>query len=246
MAPINNKQTERGSMPVLRDIPVAIDAQEIIADQRQRRHRPDMLRRAAEAIETGQDLWRPVVVYEWFTVEGIDGQRVFLGRPSQPEWTASLHVGPKVDLLEEAHRILIGVGTIGPSLEEEVERLQRSGEHLEAYLLDSAGVVALGAAGESFRCLAEDTATALGWGVSAALSPGSLVGWPLRGQKELCALLPLDEIGVKLNRHCVLEPHKSVSAVIGLGPGYDSAHVGSVCKYCALQDTCWRKREEAS
>ncbi len=103
-------------------------------------------------------------------------------------------------------------------------------------------MVALGAVGEAMRCLAEEAAAERGWGVSPSLSPGSLVGWPLRGQRELCALLPLDEIGVRLNSHCVLEPHKSVSALIGLGPDYESGHVGSVCKYCALQDTCWRRR----
>jgi len=72
------------------------------------------------------------------------------------------------------------------------------------------------------------------------------VGWPLRGQRELCSLLPLDEIGVHLNKYYVLEPHKSFSSLIGLGPGYESGQVGSICKYCALRDTCWRRREEPS
>ncbi len=96
------------------------------------------------------------------------------------------------------------------------------------------------------RCLAEETAAGLGWGVSPSLSPGSLVGWSQRGQRDLCALLQLDDIGVRLNEYCVLEPHKSASGLIGLGPGYESARVGSVCKYCALQKTCWRRREDPS
>jgi hypothetical protein len=113
-------------------------------------------------------------------------------------------------------------------------------------MLDSAGVVGLGAVGEALRCLAEETAAREEWGVSAALSPGSLVGWELVGQRELCALLPLDSIGVRLNGYCVLEPHKSFSLVIGIGPGYDSGHVGSVCKFCALKNSCWRRREDPS
>jgi hypothetical protein len=113
-----------------------------------------------------------------------------------------------------------------------------------SYLLDSAGVVALGAAGEALRCIAEDAAEELGWGVSPSLSPGSLVGWPLRGQHDLCGLLPLEQIGVRLTNHAVLEPHKSASGLVGLGPDYESTRVGSVCKYCALQKTCWRRREE--
>jgi hypothetical protein len=233
-------------MPVIQEIPVTIEAQEIIANRGQRRLRPDMLQRADEAIQVGQKLWQPTVVYDWFNVKGVDGQQVQLASQSRPELAATLHVGPKIDLLGEAHKVVAGVGTIGPALAERVQQLQTSGKSLEAYLLDSAGVVAMGAIGEAMRCLAQDAAGELGWGVGASLAPGSLVGWPLRGQRELCALLPLDEIGVKLNRHCVLEPHKSISALIGLGPGYDSVHVGSVCKYCALQDTCWRRREDPS
>ena len=34
-----------------------------------------------------------------------------------------------------------------------------------------------------------------------------------------------------------------VSMVIGLGPGYESHEVGSVCHYCVLRDTCWRRRD---
>jgi hypothetical protein len=142
--------------------------------------------------------------------------------------------------------VLVGVVSIGPALERRVHELQQAGEHVKAYMLDNAGVVALGAASEALRCVVEEAAAGLGWGVSPSLSPGSLVGWSLRGQRDLCALLPLEQVGVALNDHYVLVPHKSASSLVGLGPGYDSAHVGSVCKYCALQDTCWRRREEPS
>jgi hypothetical protein len=140
----------------------------------------------------------------------------------------------------------VGVITIGPHLEKRVHELQTSSESLQSYLLDSAGVVALGAAGETLRCLAEDAAAEEDWGVSPSLSPGSLVGWPLKGQRELCSLLDLDQIGVQLSSHNVLVPHKSASGLVGLGPGYQSNKVGSVCKYCALKDTCWRRREDAA
>jgi hypothetical protein len=233
-------------MPILYDIPVSLHAQEIIAERGQNRIRPDLVQRAEEIVQIGQGLWRPAAIYDWFDVSSIDGQQVHLVSRSGIERAGTLKIGPKSNLLVDAHRVLVAVGTIGPELENEVQVLQASRKSLEAYLLDNAGVVALGTVGEALRCLAQETAADLGWGVGAALSPGSLVGWPVRGQRELCSLLPLEDIDVLLNRHCVLEPHKSFSAVIGLGPGYDSVHVGSVCKYCALQDTCWRRREDPS
>jgi hypothetical protein len=96
----------------------------------------------------------------------------------------------------------------------------------------------LGAAGEAVWTVTQERATSLGWSVSPALSPGSLEGWPVEGQRELCSLLPLGEIGVSLSPYCVLEPLKSVSAVVGMGPAYDSAHVGRMCCYCTLAKTC--------
>jgi len=231
-------------MPILRDVPVALTADEVIAPRRRGRSQPALLQAAEEAIALGQTLWQPMAVYDWFDVRAVNGERVYIFSPTHPGTEAALHVGPKADLLDGAARLLVSVGTIGPALEQRVDELQASGEALKSYVLDCAGVVALGAVGEALRCLAEEAAAQQGWGVSPALSPGSLVGWSLQGQRELGALLPLERVGVRLNDYCVLVPYKSASAVIGLGPGYDSAHVGSICKYCALAKTCWRRREE--
>jgi hypothetical protein len=233
-------------MPILRDIPVALTAEEIIPSRGRKHTPPALLGDAAEAIEMGKTLWQPVAIYDWFDVCARDGEYVTISPAGENGRGTMLHVGPKADLLAAAERALVSVISIGPALERRVQELQSAGEHLKAYMLDNAGVVALGAVGEAVRCVVEEAASELGWGVGASLSPGSLVGWSLRGQRDLCSLLPLDQIGVVLNDHYVLVPHKSASSLIGVGPGYDSAHVGSVCKFCALQDTCWRRREEIS
>jgi hypothetical protein len=233
-------------MPTLENIPISLTPEEIIDSRGQRQIRPALLRDAEAAINLGKTLWQPRVVYDWFRVQGVDAEHVVLSTGGQASPGRVLHVGRKASLLADAQRVLVSICTIGPALEERVHALNSAREGLQAYMLDSAGVAALGAVGEAVRCLAEEAASEAGWGVSPSLSPGSLVGWPLQGQRELCALLPVEAIGVHLNSHCVLEPHKSVSAVIGLGPGYDSPRVGSVCKYCALAKTCWRRRVDPS
>lgn len=233
-------------MPILTDIPVSMAAEELVESRGQRRIRPELLQDAEEAISLGQNLWKPRAVYEWYDVRAVDGQSVAVTLPDQPGDATALRVGSKAELLEDAEQVLVTVATIGPDLEQRVLDLHNDGQTLKAYMLDTAGVLALGAVGEAIRCLAEETATDVGWGVSASLSPGSLVGWSLRGQRELCSLLPLESIGVELSTHCVLEPHKSTSGVIGMGPGYESNKVGSACKYCALQKTCWRQRRDPS
>lgn len=229
-------------MPILRDIPIVLDPEAVVAVGRGQPPRPELLRAAGEAIALGHTLWQPMALYDRFGLQAVEGGCVTLVHPSGAE--AILHVGPPADLLIPAVEVLVSVMTIGPALEQRVHELQLAGEGLTSYLLDSAGVLALGAVGEAVRGLAEEAAAAQGWGVSPALSPGSLVGWPVRGQRELCALLPLEEIGVHLNNYCVLVPHKSASVLIGLGPGYQARHVGSLCQYCALQDTCWQRRKD--
>jgi hypothetical protein len=233
-------------MPVLRHVPAAVTPEQIVRTRAGRQVQPGLLEDAARAIALGQTLWQPALVYDWFELTGPDGEEICLKAGSGDERQATLQVGPKAGLLTGARRALVAVATIGPALGQRVQELQAGGESLQSYFLDSAGVVALGAAGEALRCLAEEVAREEGWGVSPAVSPGSLVGWTLKGQRELCSLLPLDEIGVRLNDSCVLEPHKYFSALIGLGPGLAATKVGSVCKYCALQDTCWRRREDGS
>lgn len=240
------KVSRKRPVPILKDIPIELTVEQVIASRGKRQVRPALKQDAGEAIALAQTLWQPAAIYDWFDVYAIEGEQVQVTRTSMAREKAVLHVGPKSDLLAPATKILVSVGTIGSALEQQVHELQAAGESLKSYLLDSSGVVALGAVGDAVRCLAEETAAERGWGVSPSLSPGSLVGWRLAGQRELCALLPLDSIGVQLNSHSVLIPHKSVSGLIGLGPGYDSTRVGSVCKYCALRKTCWRRREEPS
>ncbi len=263
-------------MPILKDITINLTIEELLAAQGRNEHQPALMAAAEEAIALGRTLFAPVAVYDEFEVRGVAGERVELAVDG-----AGLAVGPKAHLLAPAKRLLVAVYTIGPALEARVGELCREGEPLLSYMLDCAGVMALGMIGQRLRLLVEERAAAAssnmyvaaassnmyvaaassnmhvaaasshvrsggGWGVSPSLSPGSLVGWPLRGQRELCALLPLADIGVRLNEYCVLEPHKSVSMVIGLGPEYESHEVGSVCDYCALKDSCWRRRKGAA
>jgi len=225
-------------MPILQDVTITFTAEELLAAQGRNEGRPGLVASTEEAIALGQTLFAPVAIYDEFEVRDVAGERVELAVDS-----AGLTVGPKAHLLSPAKRLLAAVYTIGPALETRVGELQRAGDLLLSYMLDCAGVMALGLVGERLRRLAEEQATGRGWGVGPALSPGGLVGWPVQGQRELCALLPLADIGVRLNKYCVLEPYKSVSLVIGLGPGYELHEVGSVCRYCALRDTCWRRRE---
>lgn len=224
-------------MPILRDITITLAVEELLEAQGRKETRPTFVAAAEKAIALGETLLAPVAIYDEFEVRDVAGERVELAVDS-----AGLTVGPMAHLLAPAQRLLLGVYTIGPALEARVGELHRAGEPLLSYLLDCVGVMAVGMVGGRLGRLAEERAAERGWGVSPGLSPGGLAGWSLQGQRELCALLSLADIGVRLNEHCMLEPQKSASGVIGLGRAYESYKVGSVCRYCAWKGNCWRRR----
>lgn len=231
---------------VVHDVAITLTADAILESQARKGRRASqspMARRSAEqAAEMAMALARPAAVWDEFAVADVSDDTLTL---RTADGVRELKIGRGVSLLRGASRAFVAVWTIGPELEARATELHKAGDTLLSYMLDTAGVLALGVVGEAVRRIAEERAAAEHWGVSPALSPGSLAGWPVQGQRDLCALLPLSEIGVTLTPHCILRPFKSCSALIGSGPGFASAHVGALCRYCSLAKTCWRSREDA-
>ena len=230
-------------MPLLEDITITLDARDVVLELHRGKRAPETLvEETRKVIEDARDLIHPRAVYEWVGVQGVNAENVLFDA-GEEAFGASLALGPHSDLMKEAQLALVSAVTIGNALNDRIDELNREGRMLDAYLLDSVGVVALGEVGKAIRLLAEKEAESRGWGVSGALAPGSLKGWPVEGQDELCALIPIEQIHVHLNESGVLIPFKSASGLIGAGPGYPSRKVGSVCRYCSIAKTCWRRRK---
>jgi hypothetical protein len=239
----------------LTDITVVIDPEMILLalHQGQRARHPDMEGEMQAAVERARRLIRPAAALAWGRVDQVAGERVTLsseigGRPRQ----ATLTLGPHADLMAAAKIALISVGTIGDELDKAVADLNGKGDLLGAYFLDSAGVVALAEVGRAVRERAEREAARHEWGVSPSLGPGTLAGWPLEGQRELWGFLDNADghgaaaLNIVLSESGVLKPHKSATGLIGLGAEYGSRRVGSVCGFCQLRKTCWRRRRNAA
>jgi hypothetical protein len=230
-------------MTILRDILLTLTPEQVIGAQRRGRAgapNPAMLAAAQEAIALGRALAAPASAQAEYEIRSVAGRQIVLddGRAER-----RLTLGPKVELMAPARRAVIAVNTIGPALEKRVRELHTSGQDVLAFMLDSVGVMLLGQAGAAVRQQVEQRAVALGWGAGPVLAPGSLVGWPVSGQRELCACVALDQIAVRLTAGCMLEPQKSSSMLIGLGPEYDSSHTRPICEFCALKDSCWRRKD---
>ena len=204
-----------------------------------------MLDEAKVAIAAAIDLWHPVIVFDWVRILGMNGETMTVVA-EQTGQKAQLQIGPHIHLLSKAEMALISINSIGAKLDKKVNELNQKGENLAAYILDSVGVVGLSKVGIAASTLAEQEAARRGWGVGPRISPGSLKGWPVEGQHDLCSLLHLETGGLKLNQNGLIIPFKSASGLIGLGPKYQSSKVGSACTLCEHKDTCWRRQPDTT
>jgi hypothetical protein len=234
----------------LSDIRVEIDPDTVLLTLNRGRRIDRLNKDMRTAVETAQSLIQPKAAVTWAGVQQVAAETVTLRAAFADDGQeATLLLGPHADLMANARIALISVGTIGFDLDTAVRRLNKEGDLLGAYFLDSAGVVALSEVGRAVREFAETEAKRRNWGVSASLGPGTLAGWPLTGQRELWDFMSADPeaggaaIGVSLGQSGVLKPHKSATGLIGLGPDYRSRQVGSVCGFCQLRNTCWRRRK---
>ncbi len=193
--------------------------------------RPGMQDAARQAMETAAGLVSPALVFDWLKVGVRSERKAQVGG-------ALFDLGRHADLLASAELAFVAVATIGPQLEEAARELQVSGKALHSFLLGEAGVFVIGKLVKGAHEIAEEEAARRGWGVGAELAPGQLAGWAIVEQKLLCGLLDVESIGVRVTESGMLVPQKSVSLMIGMGPGYESKEVRSPCAFCDLGETC--------
>ncbi|QTA79577.1 methionine domain-containing protein [Desulfonema limicola] len=230
-------------MNIMTDISISITSEEVIQSMTLGKRDNSWMRQEIDkAVQIAQNLWNPAIVYAWADVKEISGQSLTLVNHNNSK-SVILHIGPHVNLMIKAQKAFISVNTIGEELDRHVKELNRRNDRIGAFLLDSAGVVALSKVGDAASRIAEKQAIDRGWGTGARLSPGSLTGWPIEDQHPLCSLLLLKNSGIRLNEHNILIPFKSASGMIGIGPEYREQKVSSVCRLCIHKNTCWRSTE---
>ncbi|MFO7753921.1 MAG: hypothetical protein R6V41_12460 [Desulfobacteraceae bacterium] len=201
-----------------------------------------MMENFEKAVSTALSCAAPLIVYEFAEFKRMPNDKVFVvpvGRDQHFE----VNMGTQADSLDGAEILMIVAHSIGPELDARAKKLNDKGLYLESYLLDFAGLSALNKVGIHGQKIAEAKAKQKGWGVSASLSPGSVDGWDVRDQKTLHCLLDLERYGISLTESCMLVPFKTVISVIGIGLGYKSKKVGSVCRLCSLRENCLQRRD---
>lgn len=190
-----------------------------------------------ELVTQSHHLWNPAALIRTLEVKEIAKSRVLLRCPESGHQTW-LTLGCASTFLSPAESAVAGAYTIGEGVQSAIFKASQERDYLHAYLLEQAGLTMLGKTGRAVNGLIENLAATRGWGVGPLLSPGSVHGWELSDQPNLCRLLPLEEVGMSCTLKGVLSPFNSLTFLIGLGPGYATSRIASPCQVCNKRQTC--------
>lgn len=202
-----------------------------------RRPLESLAEEVAWARERVRELEEAKVAQRRFAVERLEPYGVVL------EGDIKLESAALLDYFQGAEVALLMAVTIGPRLEEEVNRLFAQDQAVKALVLDAAGSAFLRRAGEHVHREAFLEAWEEGMTTGPCLSPGGAF-WDLTGQRTIFQALPLDRIGVQLLESCFMRPRKSNTRVLPMGRHLkvkfhpDDSH----CKLCKAR-YCLARRE---
>jgi hypothetical protein len=233
----------RSPLPAsFKDVPLHVDRDEALRFQGYKKGAdvPDaaVLLLFDEALALGESLMEPRVVYRAAPVtrQGPDlieagGERLTI--PAIGRLWGSLEA------------VGAGICTVGSAIEERVRELWDRRELPLAVMLDSVGSAAVESLAEYANDLLCQSAIPAGLNVTNRISPG-YAGWDTAGQAALFRLCPGDPIGVTLNDFCVMSPGKSISFLVGVGPGARVDHVFTQCRRCWMPDCAYRRAPAAA
>ena len=208
-------------------------------------NRGKVLITAEKLITEVQDIWRPRAIIRWLKVERFTPSGFFLS-PFDNGEGKYLQLGSASMFMTNAVRGLVGVYSAGEELEKLAAEASRQKRYADAFLFDLIGLAVLKKTRQQIDKIVEEEARKHDWGVGPLLSPGSVHGWELADQANLCSLVPLNRIDVELKSSAIFRPFKTVSFLIGIGPQYEAKTVGSTCDVCSKSHNCQMRRSEAN
>jgi hypothetical protein len=197
-----------------------------------------LIDQAAEVLTGFGHTWSSAAVFRTMVVEGRNESHLKV-RVLENGHQASLALGCSTTFLNHADLVVAGGYTVGKKVQDASSMASRRKDYLASYLIEQLGLTLLGKTGAIVNHHIEAIAGTMGWGVGPLLSPGSVHGWELTDQENLCKLLPLAEIGMECGAGGVLAPFNSLTFLVGLGPDYTSSRIGSPCAICNNRRNCY-------
>ena len=136
----------------------------------------------------------------------------------------------------EAYAVLIV--SIGQGPESRARELLNRGEFLEAYITDLLASALVDSAADLVQEHIRRMAAGQGWLISNRYSPG-YCSWNVSEQQKLFSLFPENTCHITLTESSLMDPIKSISALIGMGPSVRFQKY--TCEICSMKDCAFRK-----
>jgi len=177
-------------------------------------------------------------------IEELWPRATALLRPRGAYRVVTGQVATSTGMPEPSDSVGLGLCTIGAELEEESRACSDRGEMLEALLLDAFGSAAAEATADALNLYLCEHAATHGWYSAPRISPG-YGRWDVRSQRELLALLPADEIGIRLTDGMMMVPRKSVSFAVRYRDTPGPPGEWKRCARCNLEHCRYKRDDEA-
>ena len=143
--------------------------------------------------------------------------------------------------LNGCEKVICMAATVGTAIEREITKKFERGEYLASVLLDAAATCAVEQAADAMEKNFAATFAKNGYKMRWRFSPG-YGDWNLTEQEKLFKICGAEQIGISLTPAFMLEPRKSVTAIIGLNKEQGTRNRGQgTCATCDNIDCLARK-----
>jgi hypothetical protein len=132
------------------------------------------------------------------------------------------------------------IASAGPKVESRSRELMAEGDYLGGLVYDAVGSERAEAAESVVIALLREQLAKVHLDLTLPYSPG-YCGMALTEQRKLFGLFGGQTLGVSLSAHCLMQPVKSISGLIGIGDAAAVKRWGSPCERCELW-TCNMRR----
>jgi hypothetical protein len=191
------------------------------------------------ALADAHELIEPAAVWDTFPIREFRHERLMLADGTR------IGGGPVATVVAGATDLVIGVCTIGGAISQRISEQLRGEQRLRAMFLDDLGSWAVDQVRQQLCRRIEGDAASRDLRASASLSPGESE-WSVAEQAVIFSLVDAQEIGVTLNESMVMSPVKSLSLLMGIGPGPLGVEGASNCDFCTIRERCgYRQRRLA-
>lgn len=112
-------------------------------------------------------------------------------------------------------KVILLAATVGIDIENEITSLFKEGKYSLSLMLDAAATTAVEQNADLMEKAIKNHVSKQGYNMKWRFSPG-YGDWPIEQQHEMLYMAKGDEIGISITESLMLEPRKSITAIIGL------------------------------